>query len=175
MTRCPSGACCSVPGGPRSAATPHGSWPVTYDDCPCSYGRRSLPHMPEARMATTTSPGPGRGSANSRSSTLRSPRNTRPRMRSRLPGSERVALGRLGHQVGHGNGERVATSTQTGGGGGDVGGGSILTKLALALQPRDRQLEGDYPARQVRDVALVQASGAPRLWRVTFKGVHGSL
>src|SRR5919202_4932614 len=85
MTRWPSGACCSVTPGPRSATTPHGSWPVTNDDWPSWYGRRSLPHMPEARMATTTSPGPGRGSGNSRSSSLRSPRNTRPRMRSSLP------------------------------------------------------------------------------------------
>src|SRR5205807_2094621 len=41
---------------------------------------RSLPHMPDALIAITTSPGPGRGSANSRSSSFRSPRKTTPRM-----------------------------------------------------------------------------------------------
>src|SRR6266508_4502295 len=44
------------------------------------YGCRSLPHMPEAFMATTTSPGPGVGSGNSRSSSLRLPRKTTPRI-----------------------------------------------------------------------------------------------
>src|SRR5205807_1242939 len=36
--------------------------------------------MPDALIAITTSPGPGRGSANSRSSSFRSPRKTTPRM-----------------------------------------------------------------------------------------------
>src|SRR2546422_8817402 len=36
--------------------------------------------MPEAFMATTTSPGPGVGSGNSRSSSLRPPRKTTPRI-----------------------------------------------------------------------------------------------
>src|SRR5215470_13679899 len=43
--------------------------------------------MPEAFMATTTSPGPGVGSGNSRSSSFRPPRKTTPRIRPplRLP------------------------------------------------------------------------------------------
>ena len=42
------------------------------------YGGRSLPHMPEAFIWTTTSRGPGAGSGKSRTSSLRSPRKTMP-------------------------------------------------------------------------------------------------
>src|SRR5262245_62953355 len=46
------------------------------------YECRSLPHLPEALISNTTSPGPGVGSGNSRSSNRRSPRNTTPRISS---------------------------------------------------------------------------------------------
>src|SRR6184192_1234836 len=42
------------------------------------YGRRSEPQMPEAMTLTTTWPGPGRGSGNSLSSTVRLPANRTP-------------------------------------------------------------------------------------------------
>ena len=62
--------------------------------------------MPEARIATTTSPGPGVGSGNSRSATFFSPRKTRPRIfrtqptlrphsRSRKPDAWRSAAKRV--------------------------------------------------------------------------------
>src|SRR5262245_25383885 len=92
MTRWPVGASASLTPAPRAATTPHGSWPATtgppWPPRPSAaaalptarYGCRSLPHMPEAFMATTTSPGPGVGSGNSRSSSFRPPRNTTPRI-----------------------------------------------------------------------------------------------
>src|SRR6266852_1746867 len=46
------------------------------------YWCRSLPHMPEAFIYTTTSPGPGVGSGNSISSISRSPVKTTPRIAS---------------------------------------------------------------------------------------------
>src|SRR5437867_13401023 len=49
--------------------------------------------MPEALMAMTTSPGPGVGSVNSRSSSFRSPRKTTPRMACSSSSSERSADG----------------------------------------------------------------------------------
>src|SRR5215472_15866443 len=53
-------------------------------DSPPDLGRRywcrSLPHIPEAFISSTTSPGPGVGSGNSWISSLRLPRNTMPRM-----------------------------------------------------------------------------------------------
>src|SRR5262245_60172596 len=53
--------------------------------------------MPDAFMATTTSPGPGVGSGNSRTSSFRPPRNTTPRIRSPFAGSGRLrrAPGRI--------------------------------------------------------------------------------
>src|SRR6186997_627290 len=44
------------------------------------YEWRSLPHIPDALIATITSPGPGVGSGKSRSSNSRSPTNTTPRI-----------------------------------------------------------------------------------------------
>src|SRR5882672_343638 len=51
--------------------------------------------MPEAFISSTTSPGPGVGSGKLRSSTLRSPRKTTPRMRLVLPRDLRLFPGRL--------------------------------------------------------------------------------
>src|SRR5262245_56844715 len=52
--------------------------------------------MPEAFMATTTSPGPGVGSGNSRSSSFRSPKKTTPRISaSSRDGVPREVLGLL--------------------------------------------------------------------------------
>src|SRR5574341_1565196 len=94
MTRCPRRACASLTPGPTAATTPQGSWPaITGSPRPripiavlpppaARYECRSLPHMPEALISNTTSPGPGVGSGNSRSSNRRSPRNTTPRISS---------------------------------------------------------------------------------------------
>src|SRR5438045_3991839 len=62
--------------------------------------------MPEAFISSTTSPGPGVGSGKLRSSTLRSPRNTTPRMRLAL----RLELGLLagGFPQGHRRGRAFA-------------------------------------------------------------------
>src|SRR5438132_675124 len=49
--------------------------------------------MPEAFISSTTSPGPGVGSGKLRSSTLRSPRKTTPRMRLVLPRELRLLAG----------------------------------------------------------------------------------
>src|SRR2546428_13624989 len=51
--------------------------------------------MPEAFISSTTSPGPGVGSGKLRSSTLRSPRKTTPRMRLVLPRELGLLAGRL--------------------------------------------------------------------------------
>src|SRR6266446_2455070 len=51
--------------------------------------------MPEAFISSTTSPGPGVGSGKLRSSTLRSPRKTTPRMRLVLPRELRLLAGRF--------------------------------------------------------------------------------
>src|SRR5262245_37799778 len=104
MTRCPTRACASLTPGPTAATTPQGSWPAItgWRDCvgagpsgpsprprmpiavlpppAARYECRSLPHMPEALISNTTSPGPGVGSGNSRSSNRRLPRNTTPRI-----------------------------------------------------------------------------------------------
>src|SRR6266705_3055105 len=91
MTRAPTGAKSAATPAPTAATTPHGSWPAMTgppDPRPreaaalptARYGCRSLPHMPEALMARTTSPGPGAGSGNSCRSSFRSPRKTTPRM-----------------------------------------------------------------------------------------------
>src|SRR5215470_17503355 len=94
MTRCPTRACASLTPGPTAATTPQGSCPaITGSPRPrmpiavlpppaARYECRSLPHMPEALISNTTSPGPGVGSGNSRSSNRRSPRNTTPRIAS---------------------------------------------------------------------------------------------
>src|SRR2546427_11441542 len=90
MTRWPTLASVSLTPGPTAATTPQGSWPPMTGPLPpprpralaalpaARYGCRSLPHMPEALMAMTTSPGPGVGSGNSRSSSFRLPRKTMP-------------------------------------------------------------------------------------------------
>src|SRR6185312_3934890 len=92
MTRWPMRACFSLTPAPSAATMPHGSWPaMTGSGLTGSppteapplgrrYWWRSLPHMPEAFISTTTSPGPGAGSENCRSSTALSPGNTIPRM-----------------------------------------------------------------------------------------------
>ena len=77
---------------PTAATTPQGSCPAITGPPlrlkPSAAARRrrrgricrSLPHMPEALISSTTSPGPGAGSGNSRISTRRSPANTTPFM-----------------------------------------------------------------------------------------------
>src|SRR6266478_3927405 len=93
MTRWPTRAIFSLTPAPIAATTPHGSWPPMTGfgltgkppiDSPPDLGRRywcrSLPHMPEAFISTTTSSGPGLGSGNSISSISRSPVKTTPRI-----------------------------------------------------------------------------------------------
>src|SRR5712691_2828166 len=91
MARCPTWACASLTPGPTAATTPHGSCPAMTGSprlrMPMAavpplarYVCRSLPHMPEAFISKTTSPGPGVGSGKSRSSKRLSPRNTTPRI-----------------------------------------------------------------------------------------------
>src|SRR5260370_3092630 len=93
MTRWPTRAIFSLTSGPIAATIPHGSWPPMTGfgltgkppiDSPPDFGRRywcrSLPHMPEAFISTTTSPGPGFGSGNSISSISRPPVKTTPRI-----------------------------------------------------------------------------------------------
>src|SRR5487761_238252 len=98
MTRWPIFACLSLTPGPIAATMPQGSWPPITGfgltgkppiDSPPDFGRRywcrSLPHMPEAFISTTTSPGPGVGSGNSIIAISRSPLNTTPRIASSSP------------------------------------------------------------------------------------------
>src|SRR5271169_3761337 len=93
MTRRPMPAILSLTPAPIAATTPHGSCPAMTGSgltgsppiaAPPDLGRRywcrSLPHMPEAFISTTTSPGPGVGSGNSIISICRSPVKTTPRM-----------------------------------------------------------------------------------------------
>src|SRR5260370_26989429 len=93
MTRWPTRAIFSLTSGPIAATTPHGSWPPMTGfgltgrppiDSPPDLGRRywcrSLPHIPEAFISTTTSPGPGVGSGNSIISISRPPVKTTPRI-----------------------------------------------------------------------------------------------
>src|SRR5215472_1269468 len=93
MTRWPIRAIFSLAPAPIAATTPHGSCPAITGsgltgnppiDSPPVFGRRywcrSLPHIPEAFISTTTSPGPGIGSGNSIISSCRSPGKTTPRM-----------------------------------------------------------------------------------------------
>ena len=94
MTRAPTFASFSETPGPTAATTPQGSWPAITGfgfagnpvalAPPLVFGRRywcrSLPHMPEAFISTTTSSGPGVGSGNSIISSSRPPVNTTPRM-----------------------------------------------------------------------------------------------
>src|SRR4051794_32081365 len=95
MMRWPTCAIFSLTPGPIAATTPQGSWPPMTGfgltgsppiASPPDFGRRywwrSLPHMPEAFISTTTSPGPGVGSGNSISSISRSPLKTTPRIAS---------------------------------------------------------------------------------------------
>src|SRR5262245_46973874 len=58
--------------------------------------------MPDAFMATTTSPGPGVGSGNSRTSSFRPPRKTTPRIRSPFAAAGRLrrAPGRILPNIG---------------------------------------------------------------------------
>src|SRR5439155_13073125 len=93
MTRWPTCAIFSLTPEPIAATTPHGSCPPMTGfgltgrppiDSPPDLGRRywcrSLPHIPEAFISTTTSPGPGVGSGNSISSISRPPVKTTPRI-----------------------------------------------------------------------------------------------
>src|SRR6516164_4374401 len=93
MTRWPICACLSLTPAPIAVTMPHGSWPPMTGSgltgnplmaAPPDLGRRywcrSLPHIPEAFISTTTSPGPGVGSGNSTSSICRSPVKTTPRI-----------------------------------------------------------------------------------------------
>src|ERR1700733_3411227 len=94
MTRSPIRASFSDTPVPTAATTPQGSWPAITGfglagnpvalAPPLVFGRRywcrSLPHMPEAFISTTTSSGPGVGSGNSIISSSRAPVNTTPRM-----------------------------------------------------------------------------------------------
>ena len=94
MTRAPTFASLSETPGPTAATTPQGSWPAITGfgfagnpvalAPPLVFGRRywcrSLPHMPEAFISTTTSSGPGVGSGKSIISSSRPPVNTTPRM-----------------------------------------------------------------------------------------------
>src|SRR2546423_5222628 len=83
----------SLTPGPIAATTPQGSWPPITGfgltgrppiDSPPDLGRRywcrSLPHIPEAFISTTTSPEPGVGSGNSIISISRPPVKTTPRI-----------------------------------------------------------------------------------------------
>src|SRR6516165_4746775 len=93
MTRWPRRAILSLTPAPIAATTPHGSCPAMTGsgltgsppiaappDFDRRYWCRSLPHMPEAFISTTTSSGPGVGSGNSISSISRSPVKTTPRI-----------------------------------------------------------------------------------------------
>src|SRR5712671_6606329 len=95
MTRWPMRAIFSLTPAPIAETTPQGSWPPMTGfgltgsppmDSPPDFGRRywcrSLPHIPEAFISTTTSPGPGVGSGNSIISISRSPVKTTPRITS---------------------------------------------------------------------------------------------
>src|SRR6516162_772271 len=95
MTRSPMRAILSLTSAPIAAMTPQGSCPAITGSgltgrppiaAPPDFGRRywcrSLPHMPEAFISTTTSPGPGVGSGNSIISICRSPGKTTPRITS---------------------------------------------------------------------------------------------
>src|SRR5437667_10734734 len=95
MMRWPTCAIFSLTPAPIAATTPQGSWPPMTGfgltgsppiASPPDFGRRywcrSLPHMPDAFISTTTSPGPGVGSGNSISSISRSPLKTTPRIAS---------------------------------------------------------------------------------------------
>ena len=94
----------AVTPGPTATTTPHGSCPAITGlglagrpvalAPPLVFGRRywcrSLPHMPEAFISTTTSSGPGVGSGNSINSSSRPPVKTTPRM---LPSRFRFRFG----------------------------------------------------------------------------------
>src|SRR5579883_1094326 len=92
MTRWPIRACFSLTPAPIAATTPQGSCPamtgsgltgsplIEAPPLGRRYWCRSLPHMPDAFISTTTSPGPGAGSGNAISSISRSPMKTTPRI-----------------------------------------------------------------------------------------------
>src|SRR5215472_8931209 len=95
MTRWPTRATLSLTPGPIAATTPHGSCPpitgfgltgnppiASPPDLGRRYWWRSLPHIPEDFISTTTSSGPGVGSGNSIISICRSPVKTTPRIAS---------------------------------------------------------------------------------------------
>src|SRR5438132_5830138 len=95
MTRWPTRAIFSLTPGPIAATMPQGSWPPitglgltgrppidSPPDLERRYWCRSLPHIPEALISTTTSSGPGVGSGNSIISISRSPLKTTPRITS---------------------------------------------------------------------------------------------
>src|SRR3984893_4072148 len=93
--RSPTLASAAVTPAPTATTTPHGSCPAMTGSelagmpVPVRgrfFGRRywcsSDPHMPEAFISSTTSPGPGVGSGKVMISTARAPGNTTPRMAS---------------------------------------------------------------------------------------------
>src|SRR5882757_7434352 len=93
--RSPTLASAAVTPAPTATTTPHGSCPAMTGSALAGmpvpargrfFGRRyccrSEPHMPEAFISSTTSPGPGVGSGKVMISTARSPENTTPRMAS---------------------------------------------------------------------------------------------
>src|SRR6266850_6083886 len=106
--RSPILASASATPAPTAITTPQGSCPAMTGSGLAGmpepvrgrfFGRRywcrSEPHMPEAFISSTTSPGPGVGSGKLRSSTLRSPRKTTPRMRLVLPRELGLLAGRF--------------------------------------------------------------------------------
>src|SRR5882757_632630 len=93
--RSPTLASAAVTLAPTATTTPQGSCPAMTGSALAGmpvpvrgrfFGRRywcrSDPHMPEAFISSTTSPGPGVGSGKVMISTARSPGNTTPRMAS---------------------------------------------------------------------------------------------
>src|SRR5882762_6773505 len=93
--RSPTLASAAVTPAPTATTTPQGSCPAMTGSALAGmpvpargrfFGRRywcrSDPHMPEAFISSTTSPGPGVGSGKVMISTTRSPGNTTPRMAS---------------------------------------------------------------------------------------------
>src|SRR3954451_21625813 len=94
MTRWPIWACAALTPGPIAATMPQGSCPAMVGSVGAArppiaapplgrrYWCRSLPHIPEAFISTTTSPSPGVGSGNCISSSWRSPVKTTPRIAS---------------------------------------------------------------------------------------------
>src|SRR3979490_2096884 len=106
--RSPTLASASVTPPPTATTTPHGSCPAMTGSALAGmpvpalgrfFGRRywcrSDPHMPEAFISRTTSPGPGVGSGKVMISPARPPGNTTPRMASSVCCSLRRNLSRF--------------------------------------------------------------------------------